>query len=77
MKKISLERHSINESNIKINLKTNHVLSPIKKKNSNFNINNNINNSEIKKNKSLNLFNNNNQNQNPKKIYKKIKKNMD
>ena len=60
---ISLERHSINESNIKINLKTNHVLSPIKKKNSNFNINNNINNSEIKKNKSLNLFNNNNQDQ--------------
>ena len=56
--KISLERHSTNEFNIKINLKTNQVLSPIKKKNSN--INNNNNNSEYKKNNSLNLFNNNN-----------------
>ena len=60
--KMSLERHTINESNIKINLKINQALSPIKKKNSNLNINN-INNSEIKKNKSLNLINNNNQEQ--------------
>ena len=70
--KINLERHSTNELSIKINLKTNQVLSPIKKKNSNLNnLNNtnNINNSEIKKNKSLNLFNNKN---NPEETTKKI-----
>ena len=57
--KISLERHSINESNIKINLKTNQVLSPIKKKNSYLSINN-INNSGTKKPKMINSKNNNN-----------------
>ena len=57
--KINLERHSINESNLKINLKTNQILSPIKSNKKLTNINNINNNSEYKKNNSFNLFNNN------------------
>ena len=64
--KISKERHSMNEFNIKINKdsKINQIRSPTK---SNKKIKNTINNSEYKKNNSLNLFNNNN---------KKINKNV-
>ena len=87
--KISKERHSINEFNIKINnnSKTNQIISPIK---SNKKIKNVINNSEYKKTNSLNLFNNNNKgvnkninitnditNKNKKNIHKKINKNLE
>ena len=57
--KINIERHSINESNLKINLKTNQILSPIKTNKKINHINNINNNSEYKKNNSFNLFNNN------------------
>ena len=57
--KINIERHSINESNLKINLKTNQILSPIKTNKKTNHINNINNNSEYKKNNSFNLFNNN------------------
>ena len=56
--KINNERHSINESNIKINLKPkiNQVLSPIKPNHKQNNLNNN---SEYKQRNSLNLINKN------------------
>ena len=58
--KINLERNSINESNLKINIITNQILSPIKANKKSNLINNINNNSEYKKkNNSFNLFNNN------------------